>query len=113
MAFALCDGVSQSFFGNLAAQQLGDALIGWLSEAIILLYTAEEIVSNLTDYLENLTESATEIIKKQPLPSDIPEMFREVLEDKRTLGSQSTFVLDELTCLDQTTLKVVLSSPDR
>src|SRR5204863_8715190 len=31
-AFALCDGVSQSFFGDLAARFLGDALINWLWE---------------------------------------------------------------------------------
>src|ERR1041385_7373312 len=29
-AFALCDGVSQSFFGDLAARILGDALLTWL-----------------------------------------------------------------------------------
>lgn len=91
LAFALCDGVSQSFFGNLAAQQLGDALIKWLSSAITLPSTAEEITDNLTDYLQCLTESATEVIQKHPLPSDIPEMFREVLEEKRVMGSQSTF----------------------
>lgn len=91
LAFALCDGVSQSFFGNLAAQQLGDALIKWLSDVITLPYTAGEITNSLSDHLQCLTEPATEIIKKQPLPSDIPEMFREVLEDKRAKGSQSTF----------------------
>src|SRR4051812_46807553 len=29
-AFALCDGVSLSFFGGVAAKLLGDELVGWL-----------------------------------------------------------------------------------
>src|SRR5512138_1232221 len=28
--FALCDGVSQSFFGELAARALGNSLVQWL-----------------------------------------------------------------------------------
>ena len=32
IAFVLCDGVSQSFYGDLAARILGDQLVTWLWE---------------------------------------------------------------------------------
>jgi len=32
IAFVLCDGVSQSFYGDLAARILGDQLVAWLWE---------------------------------------------------------------------------------
>lgn len=34
LVFALCDGVSQSFYGDLAARYLGDALVAWLGERL-------------------------------------------------------------------------------
>ncbi|PJF34425.1 MAG: hypothetical protein CUN49_15725, partial [Candidatus Thermofonsia Clade 1 bacterium] len=30
LAFAICDGVSQSFYGDLAARFLGEKLVAWL-----------------------------------------------------------------------------------
>lgn len=92
LAFALCDGVSQSFYGNLAAQHLGDALIRWLSGDLDPACTQKEMQNKLENYLQHLTDSATEVVRKFPLPPDISEMLRVVLEEKRALGSQSTFV---------------------
>src|SRR5690349_24469105 len=33
LTFAVCDGVGQSFMGDLAARLLGDALVDWLWDA--------------------------------------------------------------------------------
>jgi len=90
--FALCDGVSQSFYGDLAARYLGDALVAWLSDSLPPTMEPETIRAALTTYLHDLTGPATEQVRHHPLPSDIPQMLRDVLEEKRALGSESTFV---------------------
>lgn len=90
--FALCDGVSQSFYGDLAARFLGDALLAWLSDRLPLTTDAATIRTALSAYLRDLTGPATEQVQRHPLPPDIPPMLRDVLEEKRALGSESTFV---------------------
>jgi len=95
--FALCDGVSQSFYGDLAACYLGDALVAWLEEHLPATTAPETIRKALTAYLQDLTGPATEEVQHRPLPSSIPQMLREVLEEKRALGSESTFVCG---CID-------------
>jgi hypothetical protein len=90
--FALCDGVSQSFYGDLAARYLGDALVAWLGEHLPPTTDAEVIRATLTVHLRELTGPATRQVQRHPLPPDIPLMLREVLQEKRGLGSESTFV---------------------
>lgn len=90
--FALCDGVSESFYGHLAARFLGDALVFWLSQKLPHGLDAGPIHAALALYLRGLTAQATEYVEGQILPTEIPALFREVLEEKRALGSESTFV---------------------
>jgi hypothetical protein len=90
--FALCDGVSQSFYGDLAARFLGDSLLAWVGDGLPANLNRVTIRSVLTEYLQALTPSATELVQQRPLPEDIPAMLRDVLEQKRGMGSESTFV---------------------
>lgn len=90
--FAVCDGVSQSFFGNLAAKFLGDALIHWLSDLPEQLETTPNIRHRAVRFLTDLTPEATEIIQRHPLSQDIPALLRDVLEEKRMIGSETIFV---------------------
>jgi hypothetical protein len=90
--FARCDGVSQSFYGNLAARYLGDALVAWLGERLPPAMVPETVRMALTTHLQGMTGPATEVVQRYPLPPDIPPVLRDVLEEKRTLGSESTFV---------------------
>jgi len=90
--FALCDGVSQSFFGDLAARYLGDALVAWLSGHLPATVDAEPIRTALAAHLRELTQLATDQVQRLSLPPDLPPMLREVLQEKRALGSESTFV---------------------
>lgn len=92
LLFTVCDGVSQSFMGNFAAQYLGNALIDWLENELGGMISRDAIQTTLNDYLIALTKTATERVQQYALPPDIPEMLREVQEQKRALGSQSTFV---------------------
>lgn len=90
-AFALCDGVSQSFFGDVAARILGDSLLRWL-EGVPAAADEARLGELLDDYLGRLTEGATRWVQEYPLPEGISPMLREVLEQKRGLGSEATFV---------------------
>jgi len=100
--FALCDGVSQSFYGDLAARYLGDALVSWLSDDLRSTMEQQTIRADLAACLRDLTGPATELVQRHPLPPDIPPMLRDVLEEKRALGSESTFVCGRLDLADDT-----------
>ncbi len=92
LVFALCDGVSQSFMGDLAARYLGDALVEWLKDPSRITTSHKSIRDALDAHLRELTKAATEEVQRYPLPQNIPPMLREVLEQKRKIGSQTTFV---------------------
>ncbi len=94
-AFALCDGVSQSFFGEVAARILGDSILRWL-EGVPAATDASRLGELLLDYLQRLTEGATRWVQQYPMPEGISPMLREVLEQKRGLGSEATFVCGRL-----------------
>lgn len=90
VAFVLCDGVSQSFFGNIAARILCDGLLSWLIDLEPDL--AESVVADaLGARLAEMCPSATVEVDAHPLPL-LPPMVAEVLEQKRRLGSESMFV---------------------
>jgi hypothetical protein len=89
--FALCDGVSQSFFGELAAQLLGNDLLTWLRE-LGGSVTEEDLHVSLTDRLSDLTGQASQIIQNHPIGMNTPAMIAEVLEEKRSMGSESMFL---------------------
>ncbi len=90
--FALCDGVSQSFYGDLAARLLGDALVDWLWNTLPYDANVQTIRVMLTDCLAALTTPATDLAQAHQIPESVPAIVREVLEQKRDKGSESTFV---------------------
>jgi hypothetical protein len=94
--FVLCDGVSQSFYGDLAARYLGDELLTWLREQPKQEMSSESFQTALEGYLLELTAIGTERVQRETLPTDIPKMLREVLEEKRALGSETMFVCGRL-----------------
>lgn len=90
--FALCDGVSQSFFGEIAARYLGDTLVDWFSSRLPGVTEPAAIREALEQKLHDAVPEAAELVAAYQLPADLPEMLRAVLEDKRKIGSESTFV---------------------
>lgn len=91
----LCDGVSQSFYGELAAQILGDAVLDWLQRPTHdreLTPTVDSIAEDLTDMLHRLTVAATETVERHPLPADAIPLLQEILEAKRRSGSDAMCV---------------------
>lgn len=96
IVFALCDGVSLSFFGNLAAQMLGEILAQWLMTDIPDTLEKKKISGALNQLLLSAIIPATETVQDYTLPHNIPGMLRAVLEEKRAKGSESTFVCGRL-----------------
>ena len=104
-AFVLCDGVSQSFYGELAASVLGESLLNWFWALETARLSdrgpeAEHIVTepgrkfqlDLCQQLESISKRATRLVSEHVIPGDVPPFVRVVLEKKRVLGSESTFV---------------------
>lgn len=92
LVFAVCDGVSQSYFGDIAAKYLGDTLINWLADYLPGGYNPDLIRTGLTAALRAAVTGGSELVDSHQLAGDIPEILREVLADKKRIGSESTFV---------------------
>ena len=92
LIFALCDGVSQSYYGEIAARYLGDTLCDCLAHRIPAGYDPEMIRTALTAALQEAVPAAKELVDSHKIPVDIPEMLRSVLAEKKKIGSESTFV---------------------
>jgi len=90
LAFALCDGVSQSFVGDLAARLLATALAEWFDT--LADSDRERLAEALQQRLTELVMEAGAMVDDFALPADLPPLVRDVLEQKRALGSESTFV---------------------
>ena len=90
--FVLCDGVSQSFFGDIAAKYLGDSLLEWFNSSVPGGMNPEPIRQALNIRLDQATQAASELVDKHQLAADLPAMFKTVLEEKRNMGSETTFI---------------------
>ena len=92
LAFVLCDGVSQSFYGDLAARFLGDQLVHWLWEkGSKLINHPDDIQLVISTFLNTIKETASRQVSEFLLPEMIAPMLKGVLEKKRALGSEAIF----------------------
>jgi hypothetical protein len=89
-AFALCDGVGQSYFGDLAARLLGDALLDWLWTAPSKGGLADDLGETLTTWLTGLTDAGTAAVAAHESTSALAPLVAQVLERKRADGSATT-----------------------
>ena len=89
--FAVCDGVGQSFFGEIAAQFLARALLKWLSANQANLMSPD-VRADLARFLDGERQAASAVVEAHAIPSNLPAMLREVLEEKRAIGSEAMFV---------------------
>ncbi|MFN8611520.1 MAG: protein phosphatase 2C domain-containing protein [Vulcanimicrobiota bacterium] len=90
LSFCVTDGVSQSFFGDLAAAALADDLVDWLA-GLNPEGAPQDLHQSLTERLNKLCLEVTQEVQAQPLPAELPGMLRQVLEQKRSLGSESMY----------------------
>ncbi|MDQ0243745.1 serine/threonine protein phosphatase PrpC [Bacillus fengqiuensis] len=91
--FAVCDGVGLSFNGDMAAKFLGKKLCEWLeSERIDAGLDQCDLQHELTQFLNSLIPEASLMINRFEIDSQIQGFHREVLEEKREHGSETTYI---------------------
>ena len=95
LSFAVCDGVGQSFMGDLAARLLGDSLIDWLWAATKP-DSAEAYSQAIASALDALTEKTGQAVTDYQLPPSLPGILVQALENQRAYGSESMFVAGRL-----------------
>jgi hypothetical protein len=99
LAFAVCDGVGQSFMGELAARILGEGLIDWLWQ-ISAPANADSFADDVKAALNRMTETSAQEIASFQLPAHLPSMVVQALEMQRNYGSESMFVAGRLALAD-------------
>ena len=95
LVFAVCDGVGQSFMGNLAACMLGDGLVEWLW-GIRRPADATNFSKAVTEALNALTATSARQVAEYKLPDNLPPILVQALEMQRRYGSESMFVAGRL-----------------
>jgi hypothetical protein len=94
LVFAVCDGVSQSYFGNIAAQFLGDHLVDWLWRDFPWNGRGldnQKLADLLVTDLNKQTQEADLLVQQQTIPTELPLMMQHALERKREYGSETVF----------------------
>lgn len=91
LCFAVTDGVGSSFLGQLAARYLAQHLVSWLF-ALPAVPDERRLVAELTHLLEELSDEADELVETYPVPEQLPDVVRDVLEQQRSYGSETMFV---------------------
>ena len=81
----LCDGVSQSFYGNLAAYEVSTQLSRYLWDNRNRCVSAHEV----TMFLNSLQKEIATLVQRQQLPENLPPIVRNVLEKRREYGSET------------------------
>lgn len=91
LAFSLCDGVSESFMGDIAARIVGETLLSWFTKLDTDAADSIRVKKELETLLNNITKAAQIRVNNYELPENVPAMLREVLAEKQKAGSESMF----------------------
>lgn len=92
LVFVQADGVSQSFFGEIASSFLGDTLLKFLIDhGKGILNGKLPFHETIENELQEMAFIATSHVDNYKLSPDLPGMLINVLEHKRKMGSQTTF----------------------
>lgn len=103
IAFAVCDGVSQSFYGEIAARFLGLRLVDflWNTDAANI----PPFLVALNQSLNDWTADASAVVQAKTFRPNLPEMQKVALERKRENGSETMFVAG---CIDRRASRIAL-----
>lgn len=91
IVFALCDGISMSYYGDFAASFLGESLRDWLTTLDPASNETTELSHQLYELLKVKAEEARKQLIDHHIPSYINGMLREVLLAKKKLGSGAIY----------------------
>ncbi len=92
LCFVLCDGVGQSYCGQLAAKFLGDYLFNWLEDLDANFLQDPSLIDRLTNDLNVLAEEGQEMVLRHELPENLPDLLLLALTEQKNYGSEAVFV---------------------
>lgn len=84
--FVLCDGVSLSYRGDYGARILGEELFAWLKRV-----PEADLESKISRLLTAISRKADKGLDKLKLPEGLSPLVRDVLLEKRQLGTEAMF----------------------
>lgn len=90
--FVVCDGVSKSFLGELAANFLGGKLLRWLQEIKQTATSAQQVLGDLKTQLQKWVPEANELVENYQFDHSFSNYVRTALERQKIGGSQTKFV---------------------
>ena len=90
LTFAVCDGVSQSFYGDLAARFIGEHLVTWLADLAIS--SEAEFESQLDTVLKQWVQDGNALVQAKIIKPSLPPMLKDALHRKRDNGSEAMFI---------------------
>lgn len=92
LAFCVCDGVGGSYKGDYAAYYLSNCLVEWLLTLPDLRVQTGDLARALEAKLHVWAEQGHEDLQQEPLPANISDLLRHVLDEQRnTYGSEAVF----------------------
>jgi Protein phosphatase 2C len=92
ICFCVCDGVGSSYKGDFAARYLAVRLVDWLQTLTSVPKRPGKISRVVQSLLARWAPQAQSELAHLNLPSETPELVREVLEDLRdNYGSETVF----------------------
>lgn len=93
LCFCVCDGVGSSYRGDYAASYLAAHLLTWLQEMPEVPQDIALFTSTVHGLLDLWAYDARIQLKKAAIPSETPQLAREVIEELRdTYGSETVFL---------------------
>src|SRR5574341_1143123 len=96
LVFVVCDGVGQSFMGDLAARILGDELLNWLWSLDQKPPDAQVFSRAVAQALNAMAATSAQQVTDYELPPGLPPILKQALEMQRQYGSESMFVAGRL-----------------
>lgn len=96
LAFAVCDGISMSYYGDIAARFVGDKLLDWLASEEARHDDAAAVRQSLERMLQGAAGECARMLAGYSYPASLPGIVKEALEAKKKLGSGTVFACGRL-----------------
>ena len=92
IAFCVSDGVGGSYRGDFAAHYLTQCLVDWLQALPDLSGNTQPMTKQLEKRLHHWAGVGQDELRREALPTGLPDLLREVLEEQRDQhGSETVF----------------------
>jgi len=96
LAFAVCDGIGMSYYGDIAARFMGDKLLDWLGSEDARYGEVQAALHSLKHMLQESAGECTSLLARHTYPASLPPIVKEALEAKKKLGSGTVFACGRL-----------------